>query len=272
VHVRLPTCDAPIPAKIQGSNRFSQYFGGCIGALDGTHIPTHVPEGRHVAYRNRKNQLSQNILAACDFDLRFVYVLPGWEGSAVDSRAYEDARANDFHTPEGRYYLGDAGYANSPSLLVPYRSTRYHLKEWGHGRHKCVRVLILLVANHISYNRPQNHKELFNFRHVQLRNHVERIFGLFKRRFWVLLQAPEYPLDAQAQLVPALVVLHNFIRIHDPNDLPEDDNAQGHAYGNADDGQYHHNNVDVRDVAARFRDGIAQKMWQDYQDGRHRQA
>jgi hypothetical protein len=74
-------------------------------------------------YCNRKNQLSQNMLAACDFDLKFVYVLPVWEGSAADSRVYEYVRGNGFDIPNGRYYLGDGGYANSSSLLVPYRST-----------------------------------------------------------------------------------------------------------------------------------------------------
>ena len=60
----------------------------------------------------------------------FLYILPGWEGSAANSRVFEDAQNSDFVIPEGRYYLVDAGYANSDKLLVPYRGVRYHLKEW----------------------------------------------------------------------------------------------------------------------------------------------
>ena len=141
-YVRLPTRNAPIPPKIHGSSRYSQYFGDCIGALDGTHIPAHVPEGHHAAYRNRKNQLSQNVLAACDFDLKFIYVLSGWEGSAVDSHVYEYVRVSGLTIPDGRYYLGDRGYANSTSLLVLYRSTCYHLKEWGQGTHRYACLII----------------------------------------------------------------------------------------------------------------------------------
>ena len=37
-------------------------------------------------YRNRKGDVSTNVLAACGPDLRFIYVLPGWEGSIGDSR------------------------------------------------------------------------------------------------------------------------------------------------------------------------------------------
>lgn len=254
----------------------SQYFRGCLGALDGTHIPAHVPEARRNAYRNRKSQLSQNVLAACDFDLKFIYVLPGWEGSAADSRVLEDAKSNDFIIPEGRYYLGDAGYPNSASLLVPYRNTRYHLKEWGHsrGRHKCAsaRVFIYLLLI-ILFTSPQNHRELFNFRHAQLRNHIERIFGLFKRRYRVLLLAPEYPLTVQAQLVPALAVLHNFIRIHDPSDLPsEDDDPYLEAYDYGDDGDEPQNPTEHRDAGTRFRDEMAQNMWREYKDNNYRNA
>lgn len=108
------------------------------------HIPAHVPEGQQTAYHNRKGQLSQNVLAACDFDLRFVYVLPGWEGSAADSHVFDHARSNDFVIPDGRYYLGDAGYPSSVSLLVPYWSTRYHLKEWEQGKHRYARIFIYL--------------------------------------------------------------------------------------------------------------------------------
>jgi hypothetical protein len=30
-------------------------------------------------YRGRKEYPTQNILAACSFDLKFTYILPGWE-------------------------------------------------------------------------------------------------------------------------------------------------------------------------------------------------
>ena len=30
----------------------------------------------------------------------------------------------------GKYYLVDAGYANTRDFLAPFRGVRYHLKEW----------------------------------------------------------------------------------------------------------------------------------------------
>jgi hypothetical protein len=55
-------------------------------------------------FRGRKSFTSQNVLAAVDFDLRFVYVLAGWECSAHDSFVLQDAlsRPNGLNIPAGR--------------------------------------------------------------------------------------------------------------------------------------------------------------------------
>ena len=58
-------------------------------------------------------------------------------------------------------------------------------------------------------------KELFNLRHAQLRNHIERTIGILKMRFQMLKAATLYPLDKQIDISVACCVLHNFIRLHD---------------------------------------------------------
>lgn len=50
-----------------------------------------IPKDDVPSYRNRKGSVSQNVLAACNFDLQFIYVLSGWEGSAHDSKILNDA-------------------------------------------------------------------------------------------------------------------------------------------------------------------------------------
>ena len=77
----------------------------------------------------------------CDFDLNVTFISCGWEGSATDARVLSSTMLNGFKVLDGKFYLVDGGYANTPSFLAPYRGVRYHLKEFGHGRH-----------------RPQNHK------------------------------------------------------------------------------------------------------------------
>lgn len=118
-------------------------------------------------FRGRKPYPTQNVLAAVDFDLRFTYVLAGWEGSAHDSAVLHDAlsRPNGLKIPEGKYYLADAGYATRKGILPPYRGVRYHLQEFQ------------------GPNDPKSPKELFNHRHSSLRTTVERAFAAIKNRF-----------------------------------------------------------------------------------------
>ena len=74
----------------------------------------------------------------------------------------------------GKYYLADAGYTNGPGFLTPFRSTRYHLKEWA-----------------ASHQQPDNYRELYNLRHSRARNCVERTFGLWKKK-WAVLRSPSF--------------------------------------------------------------------------------
>lgn len=111
--------------------------------------------------------------------------------------------------------------------------------------------------------RPRNKEELFNLRHASARNVIERIFGVLKRRFRILLIAPEYNLDIQARIPAALCALHNFIRTHDADDItPELDVDH--------DNTYDHDHAASSSVAAELdhpsekRDLIAQQMWEDY--------
>ena len=52
---------------------------------------------------------------------------------------------------------------------------------------------------------------MFNLRHAQARNCIERIFGISKKPFAILKSLNEYPYDSQVKLVLALAALHDFI-------------------------------------------------------------
>ncbi|KAG6490386.1 hypothetical protein ZIOFF_051682 [Zingiber officinale] len=74
-----------IPPLIQSSSRFYPYFKDCVGALDGTHIRVKVFDEDSPRYRGRKDWPTTNVLVVCSFDLKFTYILSGWEGTASDS-------------------------------------------------------------------------------------------------------------------------------------------------------------------------------------------
>ena len=89
----------PFPQRLHGL--FCYMHSRTVLALDGTHIPARVPEEQCAAYQNQKGQLSQNVLAACNTDMKFTYILSGWEVSTANGRVFEDAHSPDFTIPEG---------------------------------------------------------------------------------------------------------------------------------------------------------------------------
>jgi len=253
--VQLPKPTRPLDRRIAFDRKYYPYFKDCIGALDGTHIPAFVSAEDAPAYRNRKGSLSQNVLGVCTFDLQFCFVFPGWEGSAHDGLVLDSAEEKgNFVCLPGKYYLADAGYANTKHYLTPYRGVRYHLREQA-------------LAN----LRPATKEELFNLRHSSLRNVVERIFGVLKRRFRWLNLAPEYSLDVQIRIVFVLTALHNFIRSWESEDIfAEAEYAEERAreadlgeQSNGDNNEVSHIN-DSQEMEE-FRDKLAEAMWADYQ-------
>ena len=62
-----------------------------------------VPRHMQQAFRGRKKDPTQNVMVAVDFDMKFTYVLAGWEGSAHDAHILSDAieRDDGFTVPQG---------------------------------------------------------------------------------------------------------------------------------------------------------------------------
>jgi hypothetical protein len=74
-----------------------------VGAIDGTLVRASIPTEMQGRFRGRKGGMVQNILAAITFDVKFSYVLAGWEESAHDSRVLNDAlnRPRGLQIPKG---------------------------------------------------------------------------------------------------------------------------------------------------------------------------
>ncbi|KAL0005297.1 hypothetical protein SO802_012858 [Lithocarpus litseifolius] len=204
----------------------------CVGAINGTHIRVKVSVIDAPRYRGRKEYTTQNVLAACDFDMRFTYVLPGWEGTASNSRIIKKAlsREDKLIIPRGKYYLVDAGFMQRSGLMAPYRGVRYHLKEY-------------------SARGPENAEEIFNHRHSSLRNVIERRF-----------------VDTVTEIILACCILHNYLMGVDPDERlnveVDQDISNGDIYNEA------RNSTNDSDADARrgaiLRISIATRMWNDY--------
>ncbi|XP_062100418.1 uncharacterized protein LOC133806314 [Humulus lupulus] len=177
-----------VQAEIQNNLKYFPWFKDCVGAIDGTHVSAVAPALKQLAYRGRKVDVTQNVMAACTFNMMFIYVYAGWEGTTNDSRVLLDVirKDNNFPMPPpGKYYVVDSDYPNMSGFLAPYRGERYHLCHFrGRGNH------------------PRGAMELFNYRHSSLHNVIEHCFGLLKDRFQILKSMPPYLLGKQLDATP----------------------------------------------------------------------
>lgn len=151
----------------------------------------------------------------------------------------------------GKYYVLDAGFMLRKGLITPYRSTRYHLKEFS------------------PRNPPRTPQELFNHRHSSLRNVVERAFGILKKRFPMIASGtePTYGIKTQNRIIIACCILHNYLMAVDPDEelIAEVDeeignqNAPQNNHGLGDDEEEEHTHL-----GENLRNSIADAMWRDY--------
>ncbi|XP_045797408.1 putative nuclease HARBI1 [Trifolium pratense] len=188
-----------IPSKIKDDRRYWPYFEGCIGAIDGTHIPAIVPTKDQIPYIGRKGYPTQNVMLVCNFDMLITFVVVGWPGTAHDTRilssVIEEMKSVFPHPPEGKYYLVDAGYPNMKGYLSPYKGERYHIPDFRDG------------------SPAEGIREVFNHAHSSLRNVIERTIGVWKKRWHILCDMRPFPLIKQQKIIVATTALHNFIRI-----------------------------------------------------------
>ncbi len=218
----------------------------------------------------RKGGCTTNVALACDHSCRVIFVAPGASGRCHDSTVLSHSHALD-DLPPGYMWLADAGYALQPHVLTPYQipGLRYHLKEWAKS----------------SSLRPRNRKELFNLRHAQLRNAVERTFGQLKSRFRCIGTRLANDMEKNCLVIVACCIAHNFLK--DLNDEVRNGErarwnaeASAEAEGDDHDEEFEYELDDGTGVwpaaaAAQFmvgaalapaarRDAIATKLWEDY--------
>nr|XP_043616213.1 uncharacterized protein LOC122588143 [Erigeron canadensis] len=126
---------------------------------------------------------------------------------------------------------------------------RYHLKE------------------EYSHHAPENPRELFNLRHASLRNSIERVFGVLKKRFPIIRSGTEpfYSCETQSSIFLACCILHNFLLEEDRDQELEDKVIQELLNGTPDEN--HDPTRDTDGGGEQIRNSIANQMWNDYVSG-----
>ncbi|KAH1096832.1 hypothetical protein J1N35_013753, partial [Gossypium stocksii] len=77
----------------------------------------------------------------------------------------------------------------------------------------------LRIPEEFNAQGPENAKELFNLRHSSLQITIERVLGIFKKRFHVLDVEPFWNFQTQVDIVLSYCVIHNHIMGVHPSDL-----------------------------------------------------
>ena len=106
-----------------------------------------------------------------------------------------------------------------------------------------------------------------------MRNAIERIFGVLKKRFPILKNQLEFPYNIQVRLVQVLCCLHNIIRLIDGDDIYDEEWERDQRF---EDFESEEDDDDLEPVrskrvtakqyaaAQRMRDSIAEQMWTQY--------
>lgn len=168
-------------------------FPGVIGCIDCTHIPIKNPNRQNgEVFRNRKGWFSINVQLVCGPRMEIYDIVARWPGSVHDSRIFINSRCY-MRFEDGDItglLIGDSGYGQSSYLYTP--------------------VHIPQTQPEIRYNRA----------HITTRNVIERLIGVWKRRFACLNRKLQNNLENTCNIIVACGVLHN-ISITTNQEMPE---------------------------------------------------
>ncbi|KAG2747861.1 hypothetical protein P692DRAFT_201716055, partial [Suillus brevipes Sb2] len=101
------------------------------------------------------------------------------------------------------------------------------------------------------------------------------ILTVLKKRFRIICIPPEYNLDIQSCIPPALCFIHNVIRFHDPDDTLDYHRVDSDEWGASYDSSVLADGPPTNAACTRaheVRDEIAQSMWVDYLQERLRRG
>jgi hypothetical protein len=171
-------------------------FPKVIGAVDCTHIKIRSPGGDHAEYyRNRKGYFSLNVQGIVNANLEFTNVVARWPGSAHDQTIFDQSRIRaQLETEQfgDVVIVGDSGYSERKYCMTPLD-------------HPATRE-----------------EELYNESQIRTRNPVERIFGVWKRRFPILAVGINTRVEKAMNIIVAAAVLFNILRRRNEPEAPED--------------------------------------------------
>lgn len=180
------------------------HFPGCIGVIDGTHIPIWAPREWPSDYYCFKKFYSLNNVCLVNANMEFIFVRSGFPGCRSDVLNFEESELwqmiGDLEN-QGVYILADTGYPNRP-----YMVTAYKRGSTGGGS----------AARRATWNAAV----------AAVRGLVERAFGLLKGK-WRILYGPVHTgsVDMAIAIIFTCFLLHNWCRLKDGPQSEDDEDS-----------------------------------------------
>lgn len=225
LHWVLKAFDFPLARLIQEQDRealaaiaepFSYgsngVLSGVIGALDGIAIRIRSPQLSEVSdpgnYYCRKGFFALNVQAICDRSKKFLWCYTSNKGSTHDSAAFSNSRLYSLLTQKtgwldeaNLYIVADSAYNLTPFLLTPFSTDEVRQDISG----TC---------------------DTFNFFLSSCRIHIECAFGEMVFRWGILWRTLAFDLTKCQKVIQVCMLLHNFIKEQNDNELNTDDDAE----------------------------------------------
>lgn len=211
--------------KFLAAQRPPQLFHDCVGAVDGLFVSIICPSqaqdpNQRRYYSAAKGCFGFNLQAVVDSDLAIRAFNLQTPGNTNDYLAWKLSGIEKLvrSLPAPYYVLGDPAYPCSPTVMTTFAGRGL---PW--------------------------EKDAFNFHHSQVRNTVERTFGVLKKRWQILCHDMAFDPENVRRIVRALLQLHNFCMLVRDNpgeeeaeavtdhrheilsELPEFDGGRGHS-------------------------------------------
>jgi len=124
-HIYASLVKWPTPEECcRNADAFENSYGfpGCVGCLDGSHIPIKPPAIDRDSYINRKGFPSVNLMAVCDHTKRFIFTYAERAGSVHDARVFrvtdlgQKAADNRLFSSNQFHLLADSAYPLLPQV------------------------------------------------------------------------------------------------------------------------------------------------------------
>jgi len=187
------------------SDRYRELWNlpNCIGSLDGKHIKIKAPSNSGSSFYNYKGYFSIVLMAVSDADGLFLSIDVGEYGRNSDGRALKESAFGkalfdkQLKLPEPSplpgeeevfpyYFVADEAFPLTNNIMKPYPRRQL-----------------------------TNERRIYNYRISRGRKSVECSFGMLASKFRVLETPIHCNVGRIDNIVQAICVLHNFIRIHE---------------------------------------------------------